>query len=87
VLPLNILCSSKLHTKKEVFGMEDVLLRMIDEREAAKRLGVSVAALRRWRRERRGPNFTRVERCIRYDIRSLEKFLAENTVGVATPAS
>jgi hypothetical protein len=67
--------------------MEQGTPRMIREREAARLLGVSVAALRRWRRERRGPNYTKVETCVRYDLRSLEKFLAENTVGVATVGS
>jgi hypothetical protein len=54
------------------------LPQMVDEREAARMLAVSVAALRRWRRERRGPRFTRLERCVRYDLRAIEQFLVEH---------
>jgi hypothetical protein len=54
-------------------------LQLVTESKAAQILAVSVAALRRWRRERRGPAFTRVERCIRYDLRAIEQFLQQNS--------
>jgi len=54
-------------------------IQLVNEREAARMLAVSVAALRRWRRENRGPAFTRCEACIRYDVRQLEKFLQQNS--------
>ncbi len=54
------------------------LAQMINEKQAAAVLSVSVAALRRWRREGRGPEFTRLERCVRYSIRAVENFVAEN---------
>ncbi|HWW16064.1 MAG TPA: helix-turn-helix domain-containing protein [Candidatus Dormibacteraeota bacterium] len=54
-------------------------LELIDERQAAQRLKVSVAALRRWRREKRGPPFTRIERCVRYDSRLLLAYLDKNS--------
>jgi hypothetical protein len=53
---------------------------VVREREAGRLLGVSVAALRRWRRERRGPPFVRLERCIGYRVADLEAFVATNTV-------
>jgi predicted site-specific integrase-resolvase len=49
---------------------------VVTERDAAKMLSVSPAALRRWRREGRGPGFCRVERLIRYRIADLEAYLA-----------
>ena len=52
---------------------------LVTEGEAARLLSVSRAALRRWRREGRGPKFTRLERCIRYSVRSLERWIAENS--------
>ena len=55
--------------------------QMISEKQAARMLSVSVAALRRWRREKRGPQFARIERCVRYDVRVIERFLAENSSG------
>ena len=55
--------------------------QLLSEKQAARILAVSIAALRRWRREGRGPIFTRLERCVRYDLRSIELFLAENSSG------
>jgi hypothetical protein len=51
---------------------------LLDEKQAARIMAVSVAALRRWRHEGRGPQFVRLERCIRYDVRRIEEFLSEN---------
>jgi hypothetical protein len=62
--------------------MEQFILtlpQLLSEKQAARVLAVSVAALRRWRREGRGPRFTRLERCVRYDMRAIERFLAENS--------
>ncbi len=51
---------------------------VVPESTAARMLAVSVAALRRWRREQRGPHFVRLGRCIRYPIRDLQLFLDEH---------
>jgi predicted site-specific integrase-resolvase len=59
--------------------MEQALPQMLNEKQAARTLAVSVVALRRWRREGRGPTFIRLERCVRYDLRSIERFLAEHS--------
>jgi predicted site-specific integrase-resolvase len=59
--------------------MEQTIPHMLNEKEAARILAVSTAALRRWRREGRGPEFAKCERCIRYDLRSIERFLAQNS--------
>jgi hypothetical protein len=53
--------------------------QMLKEKQAAQALAVSVAALRRWRREKRGPQFTRLNRCIRYSVLSIQEFLAEHS--------
>jgi Helix-turn-helix domain len=55
------------------------LPKMLDERQVARVLAVSVAALRRWRRQRVGPEFVHLGRCVRYDLRIIERFLAENS--------
>ena len=55
---------------------------VVREAVAARLLGVSVAALRRWRRERRGPPFVRLERCVGYRRDDLEAFIAANRVAV-----
>jgi Helix-turn-helix domain len=53
--------------------------QLLTETDASKKLAVSIGALRRWRREGRGPAFTRLERCVRYDVRALESFLADHS--------
>ena len=55
--------------------------RLADQVELVDRLvdqGL-LAAVRRMIREHRGPEFVRIERSVRYDIRSLERYLAENS--------
>jgi predicted site-specific integrase-resolvase len=55
-------------------------LVVVREPTVAKLLGVSIAALRRWRREGRGPAFVRLERCVGYQMADLQSFLAGNRV-------
>jgi predicted site-specific integrase-resolvase len=59
--------------------MEPSAPQMINEKEAARMLAVSVAALRRWRREGRGPAFTHLERCVRYSLSSIRFYLTKNS--------
>lgn len=56
-------------------------LQMLDEKQAARIMCVSVAALRRWRREGRGPEFTHLERCVRYSVHSILLFAEANSSG------
>jgi hypothetical protein len=57
----------------------ETLPQMVNEKQTARILACSVAALRRWRREGRGPRFTRLERCVRYDLRELTRFCEQNS--------
>lgn len=45
---------------------------VVDEREAARLLSVSVACLRRWRQERRGPKFVHLGKLVRYPTSEIE---------------
>jgi len=60
---------------------------VVREREAARLLGISIAGLRRWRAERRGPPFVKIERCVAYRVRDLEAFLAEHLCSAKSAAS
>ena len=51
----------------------------LTELEAANYLGVSKETIRRWRRERRGPEHYRIGRIIRYSTQALERFVAAHT--------
>lgn len=58
-----------------------VFPEMLAEKQTARVLKVSEAALRRWRSTGQGPPFVRLGRCVRYDLRAIEKFLAEHSSG------
>jgi hypothetical protein len=55
-----------------------IVPQMLNETQVARALAVTVSALRRWRSEGRGPEFVRIETCVRYDVRAIEKFLSKN---------
>ena len=48
---------------------------LLTEEEVAKRLHVSLASIRRWRLERRGPQFIKVGSLVRYRPEDLESWL------------
>ena len=54
--------------------------KLVNEHEAAQVLAVSVAALRRWRVEGRGPAFVKIERAVRYRLSDVESYLLSRTV-------
>lgn len=56
-------------------------ISVVREWEAAKLMGVSAAALRRWRREGRGPKYIRMERCVGYLAADLESYLRNQRSG------
>jgi predicted DNA-binding transcriptional regulator AlpA len=57
-------------------------LRLLSERETARRLCVSAACLRRWRHMRGGPPWCRVgERLVRYDLAELRRWVSERAGG------
>lgn len=57
-------------------------MRLLTERETSELLKCTVAALRRWRRERRGPRFVKLGRLIRYRDSDLEDFVEQCTQNV-----
>jgi hypothetical protein len=57
-------------------------MQLMTEDETSKTLKCTVAALRRWRRERRGPRFVRLGRLIRYRQSDLEDFVDKSTQNV-----
>lgn len=59
---------------------------LLTEGDVAKQLHVSVASLRRWRLERRGPQFIKVGALVRYRPEELEAWLAGQPTGGANPA-
>lgn len=51
---------------------------LIRERDAAHLLDMSVAALRKWRREGRGPRYFKVGKLVRYRAGDIESFIAKH---------
>ena len=60
--------------------------QLLNEKETAQTLNCTVSALRRWRRERRGPKFVRIGRLIRYNEADLLQYIESNTERTATEA-
>lgn len=51
---------------------------LLDERELAARLGLSLSTLRNWRAARRGPRFIKLgRRAVRYRAADVERFIAD----------
>ena len=48
---------------------------LLKENDAAERLSVEVATLRRWRWAGKGPRFLKIEGAVRYDSADLEVFI------------
>ncbi len=53
----------------------------LTEQEVSKRLNVSVATLRRWRLEKRGPMFVKVGSLVRYRPEDLDSWIAALPLG------
>ena len=53
----------------------------LTELAAARRLGLKVATLRAWRRQRRGPVYVRLGRAVRYLASDVDDFLRANRHG------
>jgi Helix-turn-helix domain len=52
----------------------------VDERDGANYIDFSQAALRKWRREGKGPAYVRVGRSVRYRVDDLDAFLTAHRV-------
>jgi hypothetical protein len=59
------------------------MFTLLTEEEVARQLHVSVASLRRWRLERRGPQFIKVGSLVRYRPDEIEVWLAALPTGGA----
>jgi excisionase family DNA binding protein len=66
-----------------VAGSENNMDTLLTEEEVAKRLHVSLASVRRWRLERRGPQFIKVGSLVRYRPEEFENWLASLPTGGA----
>lgn len=52
-----------------------------DERFVASYLGLSVQTLRTWRKQRRGPRYHKLGRCVRYRLSDLFEFIESQPSG------
>jgi len=59
----------------------DTCSQLLKEREVAEYLGVSVKSLRRWRFDRRGPNYVKVAgKLVRYPFLELQAWIGQQTI-------
>lgn len=59
--------------------MTETLEHLLNEHEAASRLGLAVATLRRWRWSGHGPRFAKIGRAVRYDPVELRAYIDAQT--------
>ena len=55
--------------------------QLLNEKEVAAALKISVASARRWRVEGRGPRFIKLGACVRYRAEDLDAWLASRPSG------
>ena len=53
----------------------DLMVQAVDEKRAARFLGVAVQTMRNWRHQRRGPAYVKMGRSVRYQVEDLVKYL------------
>lgn len=58
-------------------------MTMLNEREVAARLGISIKTLQAWRLTRKGPTYSKLGRAVRYHAEAVERFVAERQVQAA----
>lgn len=58
-----------------------MLSDLLTEKDVAKKLNVSLACLRRWRLEKRGPQFVKIGQLVRYRPDELENWLRSLPIG------
>jgi len=66
--------------------MDHISLNLLNEREAARLLGVSVATVRRWRWLRMGPVYRKIGARVLYDTADLRAFVDARRVEPAEAA-
>ena len=65
----------------------ELLDELITEVDVAKKLRVSLACLRRWRFERKGPQFLKIGSLVRYRTVDIQSWLKSLPVGGSTQPS
>jgi predicted DNA-binding transcriptional regulator AlpA len=61
--------------------------RLISEEELAARTGVSARTWQDWRLRRKGPQFIKCGRLVRYDLVEVARWLTGHTVATEEPAA
>ena len=56
-------------------------MRLLTETEAADHLQCTIACMRRWRREGRGPQFAKLGRLVRYRPEDVDEFVRREIIG------
>ena len=59
--------------------LEGFQKHVLDINEAAAMIGVTVACMRKWKRQKRGPTYFRAGKLIRYRRTDVERWIAQNS--------
>jgi hypothetical protein len=70
-----------IHRRLTNGGVKAMGLQLLDEKQAAKRIGVKVQTLRNWRHLRKGLPYVKLgERAIRYIDSDCDEFVLKNSI-------
>ena len=60
--------------------VNDLNVNAVDEKRAAKFLGIAVQTMRNWRHQRRGPAYVKMGRSVRYQVNDLVDYLKKRKI-------
>ena len=61
-------------------------MALMNEIEAAQELNVAVSTLRKWRITRRGPDYLKLSRLVRYEPEAIVRFKAQSARQMPAPS-
>ena len=59
---------------------KSIIVKTVDEKAAARILGIAVQTLRNWRHIRKGPAYIKMGRSVRYQIKDLQEYLDDRRI-------
>jgi hypothetical protein len=79
------LCGGTASREQRHARRGEMIHSFLTEQDVSRQLNISVASLRRWRVERRGPTFIKVGSLVRYRPEDLELWLSSLPTGGSNP--
>jgi excisionase family DNA binding protein len=73
--------ASRIEPNSEPENSDSAVITLLTESEVSQALRVSLATLRKWRVEKRGPRFIKIGSLVRYQLEDLREWLSKLPTG------